>query len=317
MPQEVLTLPKSVIEKMKMHYAKQLDGATPPGAVFRAKTANAAITAYNSGKVLFQGKAPAQETRMWSKDAVATSSKAKKPAKAKSTFQKQVSGVVPEGFLVSSHIGSDEAGTGDYFGPVTVACAFVAADQIEVLRAIGVQDSKNLTDATIRKLAKDIVNLGIPYALLVLHNEKYNKLQRKGWTQGKIKAMLHHHAIEKLLAKIEGIPSAGILIDQFCMPDVYIRHITSEKGKLPENTYFMTKGESHSIAVAAGSIIARTSFVKEMDRLSEEIGFTLPKGASAKVDATIAEVIKSYGREKLEYIAKVHFANTQKAEKYL
>ncbi|WLV23739.1 ribonuclease HIII [Aciduricibacillus chroicocephali] len=316
MPQEVLTVPKTVIEKMKMHYAQYIEVSTPPGAVFRAKTSNAAITAYNSGKVLFQGKAPEAEARLWNAGAT-IGSKKKTPSKASAPATKQSHESIPEGFLVSSHIGSDEAGTGDYFGPITVACAFVPGDKIELLQSIGVQDSKNLTDATIRKLATDIVKLDIPYALLVLHNEKYNRLQRKGWSQGKMKAMLHHHAIEKLLSKIDGIPSAGILIDQFCMPDIYKRHIGSENGVLAENTYFMTKAESHSIAVAAGSIIARTSFVKEMDKLSKEVGFTLPKGASAKVDAAIARVIRTYGKEKLESIAKVHFANTQKAEKYL
>jgi len=316
MPQEVLKVSTQTIEKMKAHYGKQIEAGTPPGAVFRAKTYNAAITAYQSGKVLFQGKAPELEARKWG-TVSASSGTAKKSSTAGGKFPKQVSGTVPEGFLLASHIGSDEAGTGDYFGPITVACAFVEADKIEQLRAIGVQDSKNLTDDTIRKLAKDIVKLGIPYALLVLHNDKYNKLQRKGWSQGKMKAMLHHHAIEKLLSKTKGTDSAGILIDQFCMPDVYKRHLASEKATIPEKTYFMTKAESHSIAVAAASIIARTSFVREMDKLSAEVGFTLPKGASAKVDAAIADVIRTHGHEKLESIAKVHFANTKKAEKYL
>lgn len=316
MPQEVLTLPKSVIDQMKKHYAANLEGNTPPGAAFRAKTGNAAITAYNSGKVLFQGKSPDKEASLWSENA-APSVKSKSTKKAATSAKKQVSEAPPEGFLVSSHIGSDETGTGDYFGPITVACAFVTENNIKILETLGVQDSKNLTDDTIKKLAADIINVGVPYALLVLHNEKYNRLQRKGWTQGKIKAMMHHHAIEKLLGKIEGAPSSGILIDQFCMPDVYRRHIASENGKLAENTYFMTKAESHSIPVAAASIIARTSFVKEMDKLSKQVGFTIPKGASAKVDMAIARVIKKYGRERLDSIAKVHFANTRKAEKYL
>lgn len=316
MPQEVLTVSKQTIEQMKQHYASNLEATLPPGAVFRAKTKNAAITAYKSGKVLFQGKSPQAEAGLWA-DGVAAS----RPAPGKSTaakpFPKQVSGTVPQGFLMKSHIGSDETGTGDYFGPITVACALVETDKIETLRALGVQDSKNLTDDRIGKLSKEIISLGIPYALVVLRNEKYNRLQRKGWTQGKMKAMLHHHAIQKLLAKTENIQKEGILIDQFCMPDVYRRHIASEKGEVPEKTYFMTKAESHSIAVAAASIMARTKFVKEMDRLSEEVGFTLPKGASAKVDAAAGEIIRMYGHEKLESIAKVHFANTKKAEKYI
>ncbi|MDY0408617.1 ribonuclease HIII [Paracerasibacillus soli] len=130
-------------------------------------------------------------------------------------------------------MGSDEAGTGDYFGPVTVASAYVDEEHIKILKEIGVQDSKKITDQTIQKLTKEILRLRIPYTLLNLHNEKYNKLQQQGWTQGKMKTLLHHHAIKKLLKKVPNRPLEGILIDQFCMPDVYKRHLSSENESLP------------------------------------------------------------------------------------
>jgi len=79
----------------------------------------------------------------------------------------------------------------------------------------------------------------------------------------------------------------------------------------------MTKAESYSIAVAAGSIVARTSFVKEIEKLSNEFGIELPKGASNKVDQVIAKIIKTKGENALDSLAKVHFANTKKAIKYL
>ncbi|WP_163970176.1 ribonuclease HIII [Oceanobacillus halotolerans] len=310
MPQRVYTLPTNKIQKMKEFYKNELQ-STPQGAIFRAKTKNAVITGYKSGKVLFQGSSPEIEVKKWDLGL----EKAKHTPKHKQT--RAHSFTPPHILYSSSHIGSDEAGTGDYFGPITVACAFVPHDQIQTLKQLGVQDSKNLTDRTIRSIAKDIIKLNIPYALLVLHNEKYNRLQRKGWSQGKMKAMLHHHAINKLLQKINNQPNDGILIDQFCEPAVYQKYLASENESLPSNTYFLTKAESHSIAVAAGSIIARTSFLKEMDKLSAETGMDLPKGASSKVDQVIAKVIKKYGKESLSQIAKVHFANTHKAEKYL
>lgn len=132
-----------------------------------------------------------------------------------------------------------------------------------------------------------------------------------------MKAILHHHAIESLLGKLAVEPLDGILIDQFCKPAVYKRHLASENKQAPEKLFFKTKAESYSIAVAAGSIIARARFVQAMDRLSHQAGIDLPKGASPKVDRTITNVIRKHGRDYLDTCAKVHFANTRKANTYL
>lgn len=311
MTQQVHILPMKTIEKMQTYYQTTL-AATPPGAVFRAKTGNAVITAYKSGKVLFQGSKPEIESNKWISEPSLVS-----PAHKNNGNSKVTSFTPNPTLFTSSHIGSDEAGTGDYFGPITVAAAFIDHQQITMLKELGIRDSKNLTDPVISKLAKDMVKLNIPYSLLVLRNEKYNRLQKKGWTQGKMKAMLHQHAISNLINKIGNTSYNGILIDQFCEPAVFKKHIGSEQQKLPDNTYFMTKAESHSIAVAAASIIARSSFVKEMAKLSETLGIELPKGASSKVDQTIAKIMQIKGAESLDLYAKTHFANTKKAKKYL
>ncbi|MFD1850103.1 ribonuclease HIII [Oceanobacillus bengalensis] len=285
--------------------------STPPGAIFRAKTENAVITAYKSGKVLFQGSSPEVEAGRWGVSSGPTSSE--KPKK-----QNKATVYTPSTTLfTSNHIGSDEAGTGDYFGPITVGAVYVKQEQIQLLKEMGIKDSKNLTDPMIKKLSKEIVKLKLPYSLVILHNEKYNNVQKKGWSQGKMKAMLHHTAINHVKKKIGNAPLDGILVDQFCEPTVYQKHLRTENKSIPEKTFFMTKAESYSIAVAAASIIARTSFVNEMDKLSDVLGIELPKGASKKVDQTIAKVIREKGASALSTCAKVHFANTKKAEKYM
>lgn len=304
-----LNLSKEVILKMKNQYDDQLV-SPPPGAIFRAKSAGTMITAYNSGKVLFQGSNSPTESAKWG-------SEKSVPQKKQNNFSSTSdhSYQPSDSLFTSNHIGSDESGTGDYFGPVTTCAVYVKQDQIELLKEMGIQDSKAITDDNIQLLAKGLMELEIPYSLLVLHNEKYNQMQQKGWTQGKMKAMLHYHVIENLLKKIDDAPFEGILVDQFCMPHVYIRHINSENKTLPDKSYFMTKAENYSIAVAAGSVIARASFLNEMDKLKEQIGYPLLKGASNKVDQLIAKIIRSEGEEVLPSIAKVHFANTNKARK--
>ncbi|MYL19987.1 ribonuclease HIII [Halobacillus litoralis] len=307
MPQVVLTLPASTLQKMKTYYASQSKPNVPSSALFAAKTGACTITAYRSGKVLFQGKNPEEESGKWGTGS--STSGQKKKSSSHHRYHPS------ESLFTSSHIGSDEAGTGDYFGPITVAAAYVTAEQIPQLKAIGVKDSKNLSDAQITDLAKDLIALKIPYSLLRLPNKKYNQLQKKGWSQGKMKTILHHQAINRLLEKIAPDKPEGILIDQFSQPDVYQKHLRSEKQQLQKDVYFMTKAESYSIAVAAGSIIARSAFVKAMDTLEFDTGLPIPKGASGKVDKAAAAVIEAYGEDKLDELAKVHFANTEKAKK--
>lgn len=309
MPQIVLKISSSKLEDMKKHYSHQLKGQTPANAYFAAKTPTCTITAYKSGKVLFQGSSPEKEADHWGR---ADTDKPKTASPSKThTYHP------PNTLFTSSHIGSDEAGTGDYFGPITVAAAYVKSDQIASLKAIGVKDSKNLSDSQITELAKQIVAMKIPYRLLRLQNKKYNDWQRNGWTQGKIKTILHHKALDGLLKEIAPEKPEGILIDQFSQPDVYQKHLRSEGFSLQEKTYFMTKAESYSIAVAVGSIIARSAFVKAMDQLEFDTGLPIPKGASSKVDKAAAAVIQAYGEEKLDELAKVHFATTNKAKKWL
>lgn len=309
MPQVVLTLPIEKLRTLKEHYRKQLKEPTPQNAYFAAKTPSCTITAYQSGKVLFQGKDPEQEAKRWGGEVGQSQTKKKTTSSH---------GYVPDQRLfTASHIGSDEAGTGDYFGPITVAAAYVKQEQIAELKAIGVKDSKNLSDPQITQLARIIVERKIPYSLMRLPNEKYNEWQERGFTQGKIKALLHHQALDRLLEKIAPETPEGIIVDQFAMPDVYKRHLKSEGLTLQEKVYFMTKAESYSIAVATASIIARSAFVKAMNQLEIDLGLPVPKGASKKVDEAAGSIVQHYGEEKLRQVAKVHFANTQKAKRYL
>ncbi|MGM8213318.1 ribonuclease HIII [Virgibacillus sp. W0430] len=306
MPQNVYHCSNETIKKMEQAYNHTLV-SSPPGAVFRAKTDDAVITAYKSGKVMFQGHAAQKEAAKWNGIAqIGETKSANQPNEDEQTSN----------LAEKNHIGSDESGTGDYFGPITVAAVYIEQKQIQQLKQMGIQDSKKITDRNVLELAKAIATKGIPYSLLIMHNKKYNSLQKAGWSQGKMKAMLHHHAIQLLLKKIESAPYEGIVIDQFCTPIVYKNYLASENEKLLNHTLFKTKAESYSIAVAAASVIARASFLKEMDKLSNQLGFPLLKGAGNKVDQLAAKIIRLKGEEVLYEYAKVHFANTNKAMQY-
>ncbi len=297
---EVLKVNLSIIEKMKRHYASDITDTIPQGGVFLAKIPGCTITAYKSGKVMFQGSNFQGEVAKWKADSAPQAPKEKKASS------------LPKDFHLLSVIGSDEVGTGDYFGPMVVATAYVEKKQIPLLKELGVTDSKNLTDKQICDIAKQLITF-LPYSLLVLHNEKYNDLWQKGTNQGKMKALLHNQAILNTIKKIAPAKPEAILIDQFCQPGVYYNYLKGKKEIAREDVYFSTKGESVHIAVAAASIIARYAFVQHFDQLSKAVGMTLPKGAGGKVDQAAATLISKQGTDILPKVTKLHFANTEKA----
>ena len=281
------------------------------GMKAKAKYQNATIHIYHSKKVMFQGKG-AEAVAAKLMDASARTNSA--PSRSKSTSKSSTSKSATTTIRYDQYacIGSDEAGSGDYFGPLTVCACYVSAKNAQVLKALGIDDSKKLTDDKIVSLAEQIVTF-LPHSLLVMDNEKYNIQQQKGWSQVKMKAVLHNQAIQNVCAKIDTSELDYIVIDQFAEPGVYKRYALTAIPE-PQKTCFETKGESKSIAIAAASIISRYAFVKKMDALSRQMRVTIPKGASAKVDLAAAKIITQYGIAKLDTISKKHFKNRDKAQ---
>lgn len=326
MANAVLTVSNEMISKMKQYYLHSLSDQSPPGSLFVAKLDGCSITAYKSGKVLFQGKQADVEANRWmsnenaakSKTLTVPSSNNVPLSNQKTSIKAKTDYSPPANIEHLSIIGSDEVGTGDYFGPMTVCAAYVSSDKIQLLKELGVKDSKDLNDSQISRIAEQIIPI-IPHSLLLIRNEKYNELEQSGMNQGKMKALLHNQAISKVLSRIEHENQIdGILIDQFCLPEIFFRYLTGKQ--IPwksKNIFFSTKAEGIHIAVAAASIIARYAFVKEFEKLSQIAGFVLPKGAGLGVDEKAAEFIRKYGESALHKVAKLHFANTEKAKRLL
>jgi ribonuclease HIII len=305
MGNSVLQKSAEEIKKMKEYYSKFLIDKLPPGSVFAAKTPSCAITAYKSGKVLFQGKDGESEAARWGTSLAPSVKKAASP---------EPGSHLPRNIGEISIIGSDEVGTGDFFGPITVVAAYVRRQDIPVLRELGVQDSKNLKDDKIIEIARQLVTF-LPHSLMTLHNEKYNQMQMKGMSQGKMKALLHNQAINHVLEKIAPEKPEAILIDEFAKEQIYYAHLKGQKKIIRENVLFSTKAEGIHLGVAAASMIARYAFVRHFENLSKRAGFTIPKGAGAAVDKAAARLILDKGTEVLPEFVKLHFANTEKAKK--
>lgn len=296
----VLQLTTEEQQQVQGHYAMYKVERNAPGVIFAAKMADTAITMYKSGKVMFQGAGASREAAKFG-------TAVQKPVSSKAKGDS-----LPNHFSSLSVIGSDETGTGDYFGPITVAAVYVPADKIPLVEELGVKDSKQLTDDFMRKIAPDLMEVCV-HSILTLRNDQYNAIQGKGYSQGKMKALMHNQALKHVLNKMAPEKPDYILIDQFAERSIYYNHIKNEKEIVRENVLFSTKAENLHVAVAAASILARYAFLKEMDRLAKVVGFPLQKGASAKVDEMAAKIWLKYGEDTLRSMTKWHFANTQKA----
>lgn len=307
MSSETLKLSPAVINKMQSHYERNLIKPVPYSQ-FRAQKNGVTITAYTSGKVLFQGNNIEAEVNQWRSDSPS------KPSASSTT--KATGPVLPEGFEQWTVIGSDEVGNGSYFGALTVCAVYLPKDRIPLIKELGVKDSKMLSDTQIRDLAWQI-KATVPYHLTVCQPDKYNQanLTRNA---NAIKVSLHNFTLQKLLAKLteqEKNELEGILIDQFTPAKNYYQHLKNEDNPYKGELYFAQKGESKHLAVACASIIARDAFLESLESLGKPFGIVLPSGAGTQVDQIAMRLINRYGTDVLNKTAKLHFANTQKALK--
>lgn len=280
------TYTKKQIDTLYQALSKQGDiRKTPLYAIFQIKMSDCTITAYESGKVVFQGTGASFYAGEDESDIV------------KPTNQQ----VFPQS-------GSDEVGTGDYFGPVVVCASHVRQEDVKKLHALGVQDSKKMKDEQIIKVAKELITF-IPHSFLILTNEKYNRVHEH-FNMNAIKAKMHNQAFINLANK--GVTLAQIYVDQFTPPKSYFRYLQGEHSII-RDIHFETKAEDKYLSVACASIIARYYFLDTMDKMSEHYNFTFPKGAGAHVDKAIREFVEIHGKETLQLVAKTHFSNTEKA----
>lgn len=207
----------------------------------------------------------------------------------------------------SCYIGTDESGKGDYIGPLVIAGVFLNKESCEKLQAMGVRDSKKISDNRITEFAKAIIgNIKKEhFSLVVIKPEKYNQLYNKMGNLNTLLAWGHARVIEDILLKTD---CKTVVADQFGNESLIIDALM-EKGK-KINLIQMPKAEKHD-AVAAASILARNAFLYEMEKISGDFGMQMPKGASQAVVETCKTLVQKNGSEVLQQIAKMHFKTTQ------
>ncbi len=201
------------------------------------------------------------------------------------------------------HIGTDESGKGDYFGPLVVAGMFLPEKQESVLRELGVRDCKKISENRVRELS-EVLKKGYKHSLVVIGPSKYNELYEKLRNLNRILAWAHARVIENIL---EVVDCSLAITDQFGNK-LFVQNALLKKGKTIELIQ-QTKAEE-DLAVAAASIIARAEFLKRLYFLSKDVGVELPKGSSPLAEEAGVKLVELKGIQVLDQTAKKHFKLT-------
>ena len=276
---------------------------TPPYAIFQADTGDTIVTLYESGKAMFQGVSADIEAGMWE-----SIGKDKENIDyfidREEVKEKKEETTIP---IDISSVGSDEVGTGDYYGPIVVTASYVNKDDIPFLTELGVKDSKKLSDEQILKIVPKIIKK-IKYKTIMLSNKEYNKNYGKDMNMNKIKAVLHNKVLTEMVKDNE---YDYIVVDQFEPESSYYKHLSEVPSPLKGIT-FITKAEDKCLSVTCSSLISRYIFVKEIDKLGDKYGIFLPKGANYYVEDVGIKLVEKYGVNVLKEVAKLNFSNTDR-----
>jgi len=286
-----LTPSEKEIQAFLEHYQTSLAPSKNPYIRYFLRLPQATASIYTSGKILLQGEGAEKYACFFGYQVLEENRGQNFPL-----------------------IGTDEVGNGSYFGGLAVVASFVTPDQHDFLRKLGVGDSKTLTDQKIRQIAP-ILKEKIQHQALLLSPSKYNEVIGDRYNAVSVKVALHNQAIYLLLQK--GAQPEKIVIDAFTSAKNYDKYLAQEANRFSNPISLEEKAEGKYLAVAVSSIIARDLFLENLENLGRELGYQLPSGAGTASDKVASQILQAYGMQGLNFCAKLHFKNTEKAKKRL
>lgn len=345
----VLKVDNELLDKMVKYYTPKKRMKTPQYSILQADEADSVVTIYESGKVMFQGISADVDANMWKDLMKKEETKVKKEViktgelcpvcgsdlvvrnskygefvgcsnypkcdyiKGKKSKEKTKITIDNTDYYNITSIGSDEVGTGDFFGPIVVCATYVKKEDIKFLEDLKVKDSKKMMDEKILNIVPKIMEK-IDYEVVVFDNKKFNELTKKGINMNAIKAIMHNMAFTKLVERHDNYNH--VVLDQFCSSKNYFSYL-KDQDNVFKNINFMTKAEDKNMAVACGALISRYTFLTHLDKMGEKYDTFFPKGASNLVDEFGRDFVKRYGFDELEKVAKINFKNVEKIKNML
>jgi ribonuclease HIII len=297
-----LIIPRNKFDSLKSFLEKNgYSFEDRPHQFFLARNKGMVLNLYENGKIVFQGNNEQEKRAIMD---FLNSIDAEELVKAETKY--------PLLQISETRIGTDEAGKGDYFGPLVIAGVLANENQIKIFAELGVKDSKNLSDSSIRDYAKKIKDfLGKDqFSIIAIKPAKYNQLHESMKNVNRILAWGHARAIENLLEKNTdcNLAIADQFGDQSFIEDALMKHGRNIK-------IIQTPKAERELSVAAASILARNEFVRAMELMGKNYGMSFPKGATIVI-AAAEKFVGKFGSNELNEVAKIHFKTTKQIQNF-
>ncbi len=297
-----IKLDDPLLERMKDFYGLSLEEDPSSPILGRHQEEGVTVTLYKKNKkgerkALFQGEKALYEARIWDSEAQINSAQEESE---KASFPIHITNHFPQ-------IGSDEVGTGDFFGPIIVVASFLKKEDLPFIEEYGITDSKKMSDEKILSLGPSLIKK-FDYSELSLPNERFNEEEIRKLNMNEIKAKMHNKALLNLSKRH---PEACLYQDQFAEEGLYYSYLKGEK-EVQRGIVFSAKGESHFPSVALSSVIGRYAFLRKMAKMGEKYGVVFPLGAGEEVNGFAKAFLDRFGEEEMRKVAKLSFANFRK-----
>lgn len=288
---------EKTLEKMKKFYDSQMIVTEESDVLFKAQMIGCVVTAYQNMEVTFEGIRAKEASMHWVKTP-------KSKTKVTETTKDE------DGIFIQKHIGSDDIGNTDYFGPICTVACYVSEEDIEWLKDNNVpMDVKLLPATEIVRLAK-LIKERIVYSLLILDNPHYNKMINEGINSAHLKAKLHNQAITNVMQRLNS-PVSTKVIEQFVAPKTYYNYLKNEVIVVKDLTFEKNTYASYYAMVCA-HILARYASLQYLNNMSRSLKVKLPYGATTTVDQVAIKLVKQFGENILNKVAKRNMNNTKR-----
>jgi ribonuclease HIII len=200
-------------------------------------------------------------------------------------------------------IGADEAGKGEYFGPLVTGACFVPKDLAQQLITAGICDSKKITNTNIFKFEK-LIQESCVCSVNVVSNKEFNQQIEETGNISEVLAMAHAKCVNALINNLQltinNNKPTKVLIDKFTKIESRIQN----KFKLDIPVVMEEKGEKY-LTVACASIIARAGYLHEIEKIEIKYGKLL-KGYNGLM-GFVSNFREKYGDDAWEEVAKVSY----------
>ena len=206
-----------------------------------------------------------------------------------------------------SHIGCDETGSGDFFGPLCVVACYIDERDYDWLMSLNIRDPKLMTPQEVIDIAREIKDR-LVYSLLILDNSHYNQMAAAGHNLANIKAKLYNQAVTNVMQKV-AMKIDKKVVNQFVSPKTYYNYLKNEV-IVVKDLSFEQKGEEQYFAIMCSSILSKYAFYQYFNNMSKSLKVKLPRGnTSSVVDHVAVSIAKKYGKKMLLKVTKTNMTN--------